>query len=88
MSSLSLTLCWSAPPPQHHNGQITGYNITLTTAGTGETFTTFSETNSTTITSLNPFTTYTYAVAAVTSAGIGPYSTPDTAVTDEAGMLI
>ena len=86
MASDSFTVCWMAPPPQHHNGEITGYNVSVTTTTTGETFTIFSVTNSTTIGSLSPYTTYNYMVAAVTSAGIGPYSTPDTVVTDEAGI--
>lgn len=43
-------------------------------------------TNSTVIRSLAPFTTYSYSVAAVTIAGIGPYSSISTVLTDEAGM--
>ena len=48
----------------------------------------FSAFNNTVITYLNPFTTYTITVAAVTSAGIGPYSSLLSFVTDEAGIVI
>lgn len=84
----SVDLSWSPPPPEYHNGEITGYNVTVTATTSGVTFTIFSAINSTIIRSLTPFTTYTYSVAAVTRGGIGPYSTAGILVTSEAGKLM
>lgn len=84
----SIGLSWSTLPPEHHNGEIIGYNITVTTINTGETFTVFSTANSTIISALVPFTSYSYSVAAVTVAGVGPYSSVSTVLTGEAGMYI
>lgn len=84
----SIELSWSTLPPEHHNGEIIGYNITVTAINTRETFTVFSVTNATTISSLVPFTSYSYSVAAVTVAGVGPYSSVSTVLTGEAGMYI
>ena len=70
---------------ENHNGELIGYNISVTAVVSGETFTLFSATNATVIDSLTPFTTYSYSVAAVTIAGVGPYSSIGTVLTDEAG---
>lgn len=83
----SVKVSWSPPLPEYQNGEITGYNITVTATNSGTAFTIFTATNSTVVRSLTPFTTYTLSVAAVTNAGIGPYSTASTVVTREAGML-
>lgn len=82
----SIGLSWSTLPPEYHNGEIIGYNISLTATYSGETFTVFSVTNSTIISSLVPFTSYSYSVAAVTVAGVGPYSSVSTVLTGEAGI--
>ena len=84
----SIELSWNPPPPQNHNGEITGYNITVTATNNGITFTVFSVANSTVIGSLTPFTTYIYSVAAVTNAGTGPFSSPNTVTTAESGTLV
>lgn len=83
----SIELSWSPPPPPNHNGEITGYNVTVTATNTGITLTVFSVANSTVIGSLTPFTTYIYSVAAVTNAGTGPFSSPNTVTTAETGTL-
>lgn len=83
----SIELSWSPPPAQHHNGEIIGFNVAVAVSGTGVTITVFSVANSTTVGPLTPFTTYTYSVSAVTSAGAGPFSTPGTVTTAEAGMV-
>ena len=83
----SVELSWSPPPPQNHNGEITGYNTTVTATNSGITFTVFSVANSTVVGSLTPFTTYIYSVAAVTNAGTGPFSSPNTVTTAETGTL-
>ena len=88
IDSNSIYLSWTAPPLEYHNGDINGYNVTITATNGEDHLTTFSATNSTRITSLDPFTTYTVRVAAVTDVGIGPYSTAITFMTDEAGMKV
>ena len=60
--------------------------MTVSVAGSEEVFTVYAVINSTVIGSLEPFTTYTCTVAAVTVAGTGPYSPTITFVTDEAGL--
>ena len=47
----------------------------------------FSASNDTVIGSLNPFTSYIINIAAVTNAGVGPYSTAVTVMTAEAGII-
>lgn len=81
----SVYLSWRPPLPEFHNGEITGYNLTFTATNPEEILSIFSASNSTEMRSLKPFTTYTTTVAAVTHAGIGPYSTAVTFMTDEAG---
>ena len=84
----SVYLSWRAPLPIHHNGDVIGYNVTYSATNSDAVDSVFSAFNNTVITYLNPFTTYTITVAAVTSAGIGPYSSPLSFVTDEAGIVI
>lgn len=83
----SVYLSWRPPSPEHRNGEIIGYNVTLTVTSTGEEYTILSASNSTILSSLNPFTTYTFMIAAVTDAGVGPRSTAINFMTDEAGTM-
>ena len=86
--SESIYLSWRPSSPEYHNGDVIGYYVTFTATNSEEVFTTFSAANSTRIMSLDPFITYTISVAAATGVGIGPYSTPVTFVTNEAGRVI
>lgn len=81
----SVYLSWRPPLSVYHNGEIIGYNVTLSAVNSGVVSNTLSATNSTAVTSLNPYVTYIVIVAAVTSAGSGPYSIAVTFTTDEAG---
>ena len=81
----SITLSWSPPDVQSQNGIITGYLINVTAIGTGATFQVSSTTTNLVIQSLRPFTTYSFTIAAMNSAGIGPFSTPLTVQTNETG---
>ena len=82
----SIYLSWRAPLKEHHNGEIIGYNVTLTATSSGELLDIFSASNSTVIESLSPFTSYIISIAAMTSAGVGPYSAVVTVMTAEAGI--
>lgn len=84
----SVQLFWRPPAAFHHNGDIIGYNVTYTAVNSETVDSILSASNWTVIGSLNPFTTYTVTVAAVTSAGRGPYSIAVTFMTDEAGIFL
>ena len=60
--------------------------MTFTAINSEEVLDIFSASNSTVIGSLNPFTSYVITIAAVTGAGVGPYSASITVMTDEAGI--
>lgn len=89
MSSTSVSLTWTAPEEDGHNGVIRRYNVFLTdlatnaetvvnTIGSGETIT---------LSNLEPFNTYTVRVAAFTTA-TGPLSTALEFTTLEDGKLV
>ena len=81
----SISLSWSPPDVQSQNGVITGYIINVTASETGEAFQVSSTTTNLVIQQLRPFTTYNCTVAAMTSAGIGPFSISLTVQTNETG---
>lgn len=84
-TSESIALNWNPPDMQSQNGIITGYLVNVTEVETGETFQASSTTTNITIQSLKPFTTYNFTIAAMTSAGIGPFSIPLAVKTNETG---
>ena len=88
VTSQSVELSWSAPPPEERNGIITGYVATLIRRDSGSQYQLTSPTTSTTFTTLTPFTSYTVTVAASTAIGLGPQSTQLNFITDEDGMSI
>ena len=81
----SISLSWSPPDVQSQNGDITGYLINVTASETGETFQVSSTTTNLVLHQLRPFTSYNCTVAAMTSAGIGPFSISLTVQTNETG---
>ena len=72
-------------PCIHRNGEITGYSVRYGVQGQSIQTMTVSggDTIMTTISSVMSFTNYSIEVAAVTSAGIGPYSDPITVETPQ-----
>ncbi|XP_075224149.1 roundabout homolog 2-like isoform X2 [Lycorma delicatula] len=69
---------WSPPPPQHHNGILVGYKIQIK-GNSSKVLAQMSLNASTVSILLNNLTlgsTYTAQVAALTRAGVGPYSEP------------
>lgn len=87
ISSSFFYLSWDPPPQPEQNGEIIGYNVSVTDFNSEAEITIFTSINSTEVTSLRPFTTYLYAVAAITAAGIGPYSVSSTLITEESGVV-
>ena len=86
-SPTSLSLQWLPPPEDDHNGIIIAYSVNITHVSTGDSveFTDIQEPYLT-IESLRPYTQYSCSVAAHTVIGMGPYSIPILALTDEDGM--
>ena len=82
-SSTSILLTWDPPPITQRNGIITSYSITQVVAGVSSTLSTTEQTLL--VTSLRPFTSYTFEIAASTSVGLGPRTSPITENTPEAG---
>ena len=70
---------------EYQNGIITSYTINVTIIETGQQAVWQSNTTSLTVNSLHPHRTYECIIAAVTSAGTGPFSTHITITTPEDG---
>ena len=73
-SSRSASISWNPPHLDEQNGVIVNYLINVTVVGSGQTFQLSSTTTSLTVSTLLPYRTYLCIIAAVTSAGVGPYS--------------
>lgn len=65
----------------YQNGEIVRYVVSVTLVDTGMEFQLPSLATSVILTTLKPHMTYSYSVAAETSVGIGPYSSPVTKMT-------
>ena len=70
----SITLTWGLPLLEDQNGVITGYVVLVTQANSGQSYQVNSNTTNLNLTSLTPNSLYTFAVAAQTRRGRGPYS--------------
>ena len=94
-TSSSITIQWKAVPCEHRNGIITSYIIRLRSRDSNGSARGFREDYSvvngeprqTEITELEPSTQYEIQVAAVNSAGIGPFTTISL-IADTTGELI
>ena len=72
VTSSSFTVQWGPVDCIHRNGNITGYSVRLN----GNIITGDSSGGTYVISGLEPSTTYSIQVAALTSTGVGPYTTP------------
>ena len=72
---------WDPPSPEHQNGPIVTYTVMIVEVETAmsQQFTTMDTTLM--LNSLRPYTTYELTVAAHTTAGMGPFSSPATVQT-------
>lgn len=84
MSSTSILLTWNPPPVHERNGIIIDYTITQVVAGITSTLTTTDQ--MLLVMDLQPFTSYTFNIAASTSIGLGPRGPTESETTPEAGM--
>ena len=73
-SSSSLLLTWQPPLPAERNGEIVLYTINVTIVESGEEFQLTSLVANLSLSSLRPYYTYTFAIAASTVIGEGPFS--------------
>ena len=84
-TSQSVDISWSPPLLEERNGIITSYTVTVSRQGSDSPIQIASPTTSISVSMLNPFTSYTVTVAALTSIGVGPPSTLLTFRTAEDG---
>jgi len=71
----SLEVSWQPPPPEDHNGVITGYVIQYTRVETSDTMNvTVGDESAHTISELVAFVNYSVQVAAENDNGTGPFS--------------
>ena len=90
LSPSTLSIAWQPPAPEGQNGVITSYTVLLIELPTNAT-TTYQRGGSHTeilITNLHPYYEYSCSVAAGTSVGLGPYSTPFTLTTQQDGEFM
>ena len=85
-SPYSAFLTWDPPPIDKQNGVILGYIINVTVIETDESFLLYSNSTSLFVDDLSPFRTFQCIIAALTNAGIGPYSSFFTVTTPQDGM--
>ena len=69
----SITVQWEEVPCLHRNGEITGYTVVARTSGEVVKLVEVDDGREATISGLNPRTIYNVAVAAINSAGTGPF---------------
>ena len=71
----SITVQWGEVPCLHRNGEITGYKVNATLSGmvVGTENVNDGSASRATVSGLTPSTAYTVTVAAVNSAGTGPF---------------
>ena len=76
VTSRSIRLEWTPPPPDRQNGYIFQYVLNVTALGIrSDTYQlTTSNNASIEVSDLHPYTAYTIAIAAETSVGVGPFS--------------
>ena len=86
VTSTSVRLEWTSPPPDKRNGIILQYSLNVTALGMEHTtYYTSSDVTSFMIDNLHPYTVYAIVIAAETSIGIGPFSSLITMETLEDG---
>ena len=87
INATHVVLVWDPPPPEHQNGIIQVYVITIMVADTSELVQEYSMNNTMVLGPLHPFYTYNFSIAAKT-IGLGPYSSPLTLKIPPAGTFV
>ena len=88
VTSTTIHFSWQPPLREDQNGIITGYLLNVTSHETGESKHIFTESTAYILYSISPFTLYTAAIAAQTSAGKGPFSGMTSVQTLEDGTYV
>ena len=85
----SVDVSWIPPLTQDHNGPLTYYEIHFSQNQFDSLSTVIVQSQglSTSYSNLEEFTNYTVVVAAATSTGLGPFTTPVSFTTQEAGTF-
>ena len=79
---------WDPPSLEQQNGPIVTYTIVIVTAETAESLQFTTVDTNIILDSLMPYTTYEWTVAAHTTAGMGPFSSPATVRTSPDGKWV
>ncbi len=87
LSSRSIYLSWSAPVPEHRNGEITGYIVNITNLDNETVHHFTSSRTSLSVVNLTPFTSYECNIFSSTAVGIGQSPAVILVQTGEEGML-
>ena len=90
LGSSAVSITWQPPPSKGQNGIITSYTVLITELPTNTTYT-YQRSGSHTeivITNLHPHYDYRCSIAAETSVGLGPFSTPFILTTQQNGALL
>ena len=87
LNSYTLSISWSSLPPEHANGVVRGYTVTLLETDTLDSITNATNQTSITLSSLIPSFTYVYTVAA-TTIELGPASPRMNITMPEDGKLL
>ena len=87
VTSTRAQINWEPPPDPEQNGDITSYTLLVVNTKTNQVVFLSTSLTSYTLTSLSPYTVYSVAVSANTSAGMGPFTTYTIFQTMEDGKL-
>ena len=82
----SLILSWEPPVQELRNGIIQQYTVIIIEEETGRVISLSTRDTGLNVTSLHPYYTYNCTIAAATSAGTGPFSSPVIIRLPETGM--
>lgn len=89
LNSSAVIIKWQSPPIHSLNGVLQGYKVVVRNNITSKTQNITTDINSRlTLTTLTPGITYTVCVAAITNAGIGPFSSWATLRLDPTSRLL
>ena len=87
ITSTGAEINWEPPPNTEQNGDITSYTLLVISTQTNQIMSLSTSATSFNLTSLAPYTVYSVAVSANTSAGMGPFTTYTIFQTFEDGKL-
>ena len=87
ITSTRAEITWEPPPEEEQNGDITSYTLLVINTQTNQIVSSSTSATSISLTALSPYTVYSIAVSANTSAGMGPFTPYTVFQTMEDGKL-